>query len=353
MPPMIAAGGVVLALCLGGAPVAGQQGIAVGGGAAIAAPAGRLGGSSLTGWATSIGLPLGEWTSLEASVAFPSPTDVGSPTPRHYATVIPALGIRTELTDGRLPIAITLGAGMWVYRRHGAFDTAGTAPAATNIPGVHVGLGTRLRIWSWLAADLSVRDWLTVERDQQLVRPQGTRGLTQSFDVRLGLVTIFRPRTPALPRPAEVPIAYMAQVYRTAGTGPPVASGDNGAIPATMASVVAIDEITLGAVYFASGSAEIASEYRPLLDQAAQYLRAHPAARLALVGYADSSGSPDPNASLAERRATAIADLLVRLYGVDPRLVSTIALGVDYRATDPSSARRADVRVRIPKQGQP
>lgn len=57
-------------------------------------------------------------------------------------------------------------------------------------------------------------------------------------------------------------------------------------------------------------------ESRPALDQIARMLRDKPDLNLAIVGHTDDRGTPDYNMDLSRRRAVAVAEALIRDYGI-------------------------------------
>jgi OOP family OmpA-OmpF porin len=73
----------------------------------------------------------------------------------------------------------------------------------------------------------------------------------------------------------------------------------------------------LGDLVFASGAASLAEGDYPTLAALAVWLEANPDATVALVGHTDASGSLAANIALSERRAEAVAEVLVTTHGVD------------------------------------
>ncbi len=66
-----------------------------------------------------------------------------------------------------------------------------------------------------------------------------------------------------------------------------------------------------GAIYFKTGSAELDSESKPLLDSIVQIVRRCPNLRIQVAGHTDSSGVASTNKSLSEARAKAVVNWLV------------------------------------------
>jgi hypothetical protein len=69
-------------------------------------------------------------------------------------------------------------------------------------------------------------------------------------------------------------------------------------------------------VHFSSGKSFIEPGTRAVLQQAADYARAHPGEKLLIAGHADAGGSEDYNQLLSEQRALAVFAYLT--YGCDP-----------------------------------
>ena len=81
---------------------------------------------------------------------------------------------------------------------------------------------------------------------------------------------------------------------------------------------------------FASGAATLTDGDYASLSAVAAWLEANPDGTIALVGHTDASGSLAANIALSERRAEAVAEKLVTVYGVDPARV--VAKGVGFLA---------------------
>lgn len=82
------------------------------------------------------------------------------------------------------------------------------------------------------------------------------------------------------------------------------------------------------AIYFELGSAVLASEFYPLLDNAPAYLELNPGRTITVVARTDASGSATYNRQLAEDRAQAVIDYYISI-GVNPDQVKARALGED------------------------
>lgn len=99
---------------------------------------------------------------------------------------------------------------------------------------------------------------------------------------------------------------------------------------------VAMDDLI-----FASGASTLSEGVYPSLAALADWLLAHPAARVALVGHTDTSGGLDVNIAVSRKRAESVRQRLVERYGIPATQVE--AEGVGYlapRASNLSDAGR-------------
>jgi outer membrane protein OmpA-like peptidoglycan-associated protein len=96
--------------------------------------------------------------------------------------------------------------------------------------------------------------------------------------------------------------------HQDAGTAP--------AATTTAAAPAGAGLPTLGAVHFATDSADLTPDDQATLTQAAGYLKAHPEAHLRLEGFTDSTGTDPHNLTLSQRRSQSVAAFL-KGQGVD------------------------------------
>jgi outer membrane protein OmpA-like peptidoglycan-associated protein len=115
-------------------------------------------------------------------------------------------------------------------------------------------------------------------------------------------------------------------------------------VPAATGLAAALDEqgsAVLDDLVFASGSASLAEGDYPSLAAVAAWLQANPEGTVALVGHTDASGSLAANVALSERRAEAVAEVLIQTYGADPARVAAKGVGfLAPRATNQTEAGR-------------
>jgi OOP family OmpA-OmpF porin len=100
---------------------------------------------------------------------------------------------------------------------------------------------------------------------------------------------------------------------------------------------------------FASGAAALTGDDYPSLAAVAAWLEANPDGRVALVGHTDASGSLEANIALSERRAEAVAQVLIDRYGIDRARLAARGVGfLAPRATNQTEeGRQKNRRVEV------
>jgi outer membrane protein OmpA-like peptidoglycan-associated protein len=107
------------------------------------------------------------------------------------------------------------------------------------------------------------------------------------------------------------------------------------------AALDAMGTAVLGDLEFASGAAALTEGNYPSLAAIAAWLEANPDGTIALVGHTDASGSLSANIALSERRAEAVAQVLVDRHGVDRDRVTAKGVGfLSPRATNQTEEGR-------------
>lgn len=79
-------------------------------------------------------------------------------------------------------------------------------------------------------------------------------------------------------------------------------------------------------IYFDFDSAQIRSEFVPIIEAHARYLIAHPGTKVVLEGHTDERGSPEYNIALGEARAKSVARLM-QLQGVSDGRINILSYG--------------------------
>ncbi|SHI89111.1 OmpA family protein [Wenxinia saemankumensis] len=93
------------------------------------------------------------------------------------------------------------------------------------------------------------------------------------------------------------------------------------------AALVAEGHVVLTGLDFATGQAALAEGPVPALADLADWLAAHPDARIALVGHTDADGPLELNIALSHRRAEAVRDRLVGVHGAEAARIETGGMG--------------------------
>ena len=111
-------------------------------------------------------------------------------------------------------------------------------------------------------------------------------------------------------------------------------------------------------IYFPLGSAKLDAEGMNVISAAADDFRRVGATRISVRGHTDTTGSPQKNQALSERRARAVADELVR-HGVPASAITSDALGETQLAVQTGDQvaerqnRRVDIAVEQPAPAPP
>ncbi len=77
---------------------------------------------------------------------------------------------------------------------------------------------------------------------------------------------------------------------------------------------------------FSYDNSALASKYLPSANAQAEYLKAHPGARILIAGHTDERGSREYNVALGEHRANAVAELM-RMSGVAQQQMRIVSYG--------------------------
>ena len=80
-------------------------------------------------------------------------------------------------------------------------------------------------------------------------------------------------------------------------------------------------------VNFANNAAVVPAEYFSEIEAVANFMTAYPVTEVVFEGYTDSRGSAAYNQTLSERRAIAVADVLVKSFSIPSSRVSAVGYG--------------------------
>ena len=101
-------------------------------------------------------------------------------------------------------------------------------------------------------------------------------------------------------------------------------------------------------IYFSFDKSTVSSQYNNIVQANANYLRAHPNAKVRLQGNTDPKGSREYNIGLGQRRSSGVEQRLLAL-GVNSRQITTVSYGQEKPAEpgDSAQAYALDRRVNI------
>ncbi|HEX4909401.1 MAG TPA: OmpA family protein [Permianibacter sp.] len=91
-------------------------------------------------------------------------------------------------------------------------------------------------------------------------------------------------------------------------------------------------------VLFETARTDIKPESATEIKRVADFMTDYPTTKVVIEGHTDSIGSNELNKSLSERRAKAVADALVRDYGIDASRVSSVGYGEERPLADNNTA---------------
>ena len=99
--------------------------------------------------------------------------------------------------------------------------------------------------------------------------------------------------------------------------------------------VIAIKEVkneynSVRFVFFRNGSSAITADQMPNVTMIADYMKNHPGSKVVIKGYASQVGNLDFNIRLAQKRAEAVKDVLVKRYKVAADRIQAEGQGVGH-----------------------
>jgi len=124
----------------------------------------------------------------------------------------------------------------------------------------------------------------------------------------------------------------------TKGTGTQITEQPDGSLKLNIPSSVTFD----------TNSYALKPSFTPIIDQLAQTLQQNPELIAQVVGYTDSTGSPQYNQTLSVNRAQSVADTLLQR-GINPQRLSAQGMGQNNPIADNNTdaGRAANRRVEI------
>nr|WP_293632391.1 OmpA family protein [Shewanella sp. CG12_big_fil_rev_8_21_14_0_65_47_15] len=103
----------------------------------------------------------------------------------------------------------------------------------------------------------------------------------------------------------------------------------------------------VGSIQFANDSAVVKKEYYKSIEKLANYLNKNPEFTVEIAGHASNVGKPEYNMVLSDKRADAVAQILVEKYGISQSRVTSNGYGVTKPivAGDSKEAHAANRRI--------
>ena len=174
--------------------------------------------------------------------------------------------------------------------------------------------------------DLADFRFLSATRGQEAVSLLVSRSALSAF-VQITRVTATVDAD--APRP-DAPPAPVIDLDETAdrgadlsqGAGPGIGAGSDIGKALDVAGTAVLDDLV-----FASGAANLEPGDYASLAAVAAWLEANPDGTVALVGHTDASGSLAANIALSERRAKAVAEVLVDRFGAEKTRIAAEGVG--------------------------
>lgn len=100
--------------------------------------------------------------------------------------------------------------------------------------------------------------------------------------------------------------------------------------PATVITNNTTDLQSVRFVFFKIGSSKITSDQLPNVVMIADYMKHNPGSKVEIKGYASQDGNLDFNLKLAQNRAEAVKDLLVKKYGISADRITAQGEGIGH-----------------------
>ncbi|MDE8601359.1 OmpA family protein [Marinomonas sp. RSW2] len=127
---------------------------------------------------------------------------------------------------------------------------------------------------------------------------------------------------------------------------PVVAQNEEPELTEQAPKVAALPPVKLN-VLFGNNKTDVEQKYYPEIEKLAMFLKEHPQSTVLIEGHTDDTGAASYNQTVSEKRAKAIADVLIRTFEVSEERVSAIGYGEDTPLFDNDTAehRKANRRV--------
>lgn len=152
---------------------------------------------------------------------------------------------------------------------------------------------------------------------------------------------VIKPEPMAEPEPVE-------EIFPTEPTldEPVFAEGEEPSLSEQAAVVESQPPVTLN-VQFGNNKTTVEQAFYPEIEKLATYLNENPNSTVVIEGHTDDSGAASYNQSVSEKRAQAIADVLINIFQISEKRVSAIGYGEEKPLfnNDTAQHRKANRRV--------
>jgi len=157
-----------------------------------------------------------------------------------------------------------------------------------------------------------ISHWAAFVRFQRRVASAMRKAFRTAFVAMAGVLTFAWAVGGGAKPDAATPAVVVNEVNQPAGQGP---------------GPTALAHASFGPVHFVTNRAELNNDSRALIARARDYVNDHPGTAMLVQAYTDTRGTDRHNAKLAQHRATAVADELIRPGGLAANRVFIAALG--------------------------
>lgn len=213
--------------------------------------------------------------------------------------------------------------------------------------GVQLGLGIKIRFTDWMHLRLEASN--TRYESTNVNDGQWFAGLSFTFGGAHRAVTAATaaPIVSIVPRAVEAPVAEPTPTMASKDSDGDGVSDDMDKCPATPAGMSVnaqgcaqlSEKVSIRLnVKFDTSKADVKAEFANEIDRVAKFMRDYPSTKVVIEGHTDSVGNPEANKALSQKRADAVANSLVRDFGIAADRVSAIGYGKDKPVADNANA---------------
>ena len=127
---------------------------------------------------------------------------------------------------------------------------------------------------------------------------------------------------------------------------PVMAESEEQNVPEPAVVVAAKPPVKLN-ILFGNNKTDVEQKYYPEIEKLATFLKNNPESTILIEGHTDDSGAASYNQTVSEKRAKAIADVLIRTFEVSEERVNAIGYGEDAPIFENDSAEHREANRRV------